>query len=57
MPASNLDDFTVSKTRSKSSRESSARSSAPFLHCSELLPLDHAYPMILVDGQDFDNLD
>ena len=26
-------------------------------HSSELLPLDHAYPEIIVDGQDFDRLD
>ena len=39
------------------SHESSARSSTPFLHSSELHPLDHAYPVILVDGQDFDRLD
>ena len=28
----------------------------PFFHSSELLPLDHAYPEILTDGQDFDHL-
>ena len=52
IPASILIDFIVSKTH-----ESSVRSTAPFFHSLELLPLDHTYPMILVDSQDSDCLD
>ena len=46
-PVSNLVDFYCIL----SSHTSSAQSSAPFFHSSELLPLDHAYPKILVDTQ------
>ena len=53
IPASNLVDFIVSETLMNHMLDHPCH----FFTVSELLPLDHTYPMILVDGHDSDRLD